>query len=80
MVERVGLELTTHSSLFFLKKLFAVSAYLRKEWNMYPLVAEVGLEPTSLSRVVLEATAYANFATQPYYLSPFSTYQIQYQV
>lgn len=33
---------------------------------MYPLVAEVGLEPTSLSRVVLEATAYANFATQPY--------------
>lgn len=47
---------------------------------MYPLVAEVGLEPTSLSRVVLEATAYANFATQPYYLSPFSTYQIQYQV
>ena len=35
------------------------------------MVAEVGLEPTSLSRVVLEATAYANFATQPYYLSPF---------
>ena len=37
MVERIGLEPTTHSSLF-LKKLFAVSAYLRKEWNMYPLV------------------------------------------
>ena len=33
------------------------------------MVAEVGLEPTSLSRVVLEATAYANFATQPYQLN-----------
>ena len=37
----------THSTQFpwILVNKIAVSAYLRKEWNMYPLAGEEGLEP-----------------------------------
>ena len=54
---------------FFLKKLFAVSAYLRKEWNMYPLVELKRVELLTSWVQIRRSPNWAIIPCPPLYLS-----------